>query len=142
MYDDMSSSHLVNIWMEDPVDESNGWGLVRIRVWQLDMDLPNTALVRTCDDACSQHWANIHIEHCAAAYCLWVQRIARGTRLYYRPRAPRSNRSSCWVVQSVSPIQETAHRSNGSHSFMTSISRRLFGDAMAANNQREQVRKH
>jgi hypothetical protein len=40
---------LINVGVEYPVDEANTGALVRILVWQFDVDLPETAFEWSCN---------------------------------------------------------------------------------------------
>ena len=43
--------HFVNVWMEDFVDKTDRGRLVRVLVWQLDVDLPHAVVERGCGRA-------------------------------------------------------------------------------------------
>lgn len=43
-----TDSHLINIWMVNLIDKTNGRRFIRISIWQFHPNLPNTSLIRTC----------------------------------------------------------------------------------------------
>ena len=50
-FEDLVGGHnvqLIDVGVEYPVDEANAGTLVRVLVWQFDVDLPETALERCC----------------------------------------------------------------------------------------------
>lgn len=40
---------LINVWVEDLVDEANGWRFIGVLIWELDVDFPLSAGERCCN---------------------------------------------------------------------------------------------
>jgi hypothetical protein len=45
---ELEPSQFVNVWVEDAVHKANAGALVRVLIWQLDVDLPKSALEGRC----------------------------------------------------------------------------------------------
>jgi len=39
----MDDTQFINVWMENAINETNRWALVRILIWDFDMDLPGAS---------------------------------------------------------------------------------------------------
>jgi hypothetical protein len=48
---DVCCVQLVDVWVEYPVHEADARTLVWVLVWQLDVDLPETAFEGSCDSS-------------------------------------------------------------------------------------------